>query len=115
MAQPGADAPVAYDLRLSEIDEIRALTSELASAGADAGAEDFYRGAWELESCLPAGARRFLDEFRRFQPAAAALVWGLPVNDTEIGATPSDWRTAAHLKRGWARGIGPGAAGDGDG
>src|SRR5437773_2356240 len=43
---------------------------------------------------LPGPVRRFLDTFRRTEPAGAALIRGLPVDDAALGPTPDRWDPA---------------------
>lgn len=95
------DLPAGYTLGLAEIRAIDALIDNVMELGADPGAESFYARSWELVAALPDGLRRFLHEFRSGESTAAALVHGLPVDDTQIGPTPADWRTAAASGQGW--------------
>ncbi|KPC64156.1 hypothetical protein ADL29_14205 [Streptomyces chattanoogensis] len=99
-AMPQVDAPAVYDLDPGELQEIEELLDDIAhdtftAGAADPGGEAFYREGKELTTRLPAGLRRFLYTFRTEEPAAAAIVRGLPVDDAAIGPTPAHWRAAA--------------------
>ena len=91
---PGLDVLPEYRLSGNEAAEIRALTQELAELGADPAAAEFYDGHWPAAGRLPDGLRRFIERFRRCEPAAAALVHGLPTDDAAIGPTPAHWESA---------------------
>ena len=91
---PSLDIPVEYRLSRNEAAEIRLLTRELAERGADPAAAEFYDSYWPAADRLPDGLRCFMENFRRSEPAAAALVHGLPADDAAIGPTPAHWQTA---------------------
>ncbi|MGW2564261.1 hypothetical protein ACWCXB_34665 [Streptomyces sp. NPDC001514] len=81
-------SPAGYTLGLGDISRIEAILDELSRIGDDPGGERFYERRWELAANLPDGLRRFLHEFRSTEGSAAALIHGLPVDDSRLGPTP---------------------------
>lgn len=51
----------------------------------------FYERYWRCHTLLPAGVQRFLEDFRRNEPAHAAVIHGFPVEDKAVGPTPEHW------------------------
>jgi L-asparagine oxygenase len=51
----------------------------------------FYDRHWRCHTRLPDGVHRFLENFRRNEPAHAALIHGFPVDDRAVGPTPEHW------------------------
>lgn len=88
------DAVVEYVLDDTEITEFHALADELSAVAEHPAGPDFYDRHWPMVERLPVGLRRFLEDFRRSEPAAAALVRGFPVDDARIGPTPGHWDAA---------------------
>ncbi|WP_405879910.1 TauD/TfdA family dioxygenase [Streptomyces sp. NBC_01136] len=88
-----------YDLSLKEAARLEKVIAELSEAGCDPGEPEFHDQAWEFVSRLPIGLRRFLEDFRREDPAAAFLVRGFPVDDAAVGPTPGTWAAAAASDR----------------
>lgn len=87
-----------FTLSPGERDQTRAAVSGLAP-GLDALAE---RSGTELIQELPVAARRlperllrFLDAFRREEPAGGFVLGGWTVDDDELGPTPAHWRRPA--------------------
>jgi Fe(II)/alpha-ketoglutarate-dependent arginine beta-hydroxylase len=83
-----------YHLRPAETAQLRACLPASWPLGRPTDPE-FYDRHWDLPVRLPGGLRRFLQEFRHQQAAAACLVYGLPVEDGTVGPTPAHWREAA--------------------
>jgi len=87
---------VEYELSGAEQDALGRTSSSLVEAGADPGAPDFYDRV-DVDDALPSGLRRFLRDFRRREPAAAALIRNLPVRSVRLPPTPASWRAAIEL------------------
>lgn len=96
---PGQRAILRYELSAEDKSIVELLLADPDVARRDPGGEAFHDGAWELVSRLPIGLRRFLEEFRRTDPAAAALIKGLEIDDGAVGPTPRHWAEAAALAR----------------
>ncbi|MFJ9902453.1 guanitoxin biosynthesis L-enduracididine beta-hydroxylase GntD [Streptomyces sp. NPDC101152] len=84
-----------YDLSLEETVRLEMVIVELQEAGCDPGESEFHDRAWEFIPRVPIGLRRFLEDFRREDPAAAFLIRGFPVDDDAVGPTPGTWAAAA--------------------
>lgn len=82
-----------YTLRNDEAEELRALAKTLRDVEERPGSPAFYDRHWAAADQLPSGLRRFLEGFRRTEPAAACLVRGFPLDDP--GPTPGHWDTEA--------------------
>ncbi|HEU5352820.1 MAG TPA: guanitoxin biosynthesis L-enduracididine beta-hydroxylase GntD [Actinocrinis sp.] len=82
-----------YTLRDDEAEELRALAKKLRDVEERPGSPAFYDRHWAAADQLPCGLRRFLEGFRRTEPAAACLVRGFPLD--EPGPTPAHWDTEA--------------------
>ncbi|MFD9052842.1 guanitoxin biosynthesis L-enduracididine beta-hydroxylase GntD [Streptomyces zaomyceticus] len=87
--------PVAYELSRSEADQVLNRIGEWV-AGQPGRAHTpadprFYDRHWDAALRLPDGLRRFLEHFRRTEPAAALVVHGFPIDDEAVGATPGHW------------------------
>jgi Fe(II)/alpha-ketoglutarate-dependent arginine beta-hydroxylase len=82
-----------YELSRAEIAQLRAAlpASLLLGRPTDPG---FYDRHWDLPARLPTGLHRFLETFRRRQPAPTCLVHGFPVDPDTVGPTPTHWRHA---------------------
>jgi len=82
----------AYELKLSEREEIGSLLDRLEKEYVSAEGPEFLANARILAfSCLPIDLVRFLDGFRRTEFAATVLVIGFEVDDEAIGPTPPHW------------------------
>jgi Fe(II)/alpha-ketoglutarate-dependent arginine beta-hydroxylase len=83
-----------YELGAAEVDTILSIAEEVGrhpGGAPDPRDADFYDRHWHLRERLPVGLRRFLETFRRTEPAAVCTVYGFPVDDVEVGPTPSHW------------------------
>lgn len=95
MARDEAGAGPAMDLvlRAQEIGVIRRLLANLANRFDSAEDEEFLRQAAVLGQELPRRVRAMLYEFKLTEPAAGlCLLYGYPVDDGRIGATPGHWQ-----------------------
>jgi Fe(II)/alpha-ketoglutarate-dependent arginine beta-hydroxylase len=90
---------LSYKLSADEKSILEQLLTDADLASCDPGGEAFHDGAWELVSRLPIGLRRFLEDFRRTDPAAAISIEGLEVDDRAVGPTPRNWAEAAAVGR----------------
>ncbi|MCQ6555760.1 taurine catabolism dioxygenase TauD [Streptomyces sp. C10-9-1] len=84
-----------YDLSAGETASLEQLLADPGLAGLDPGEVAFHDSAWELVARVPTGLRRFLEEFRLNDSAAAFLVRGFGVDDDAVGPTPRTWAEAA--------------------
>jgi Fe(II)/alpha-ketoglutarate-dependent arginine beta-hydroxylase len=82
-----------YELGPAETAQLRAALPASWPSGRPTE-PGFYDRHWDLPAQLPGGLRRFLEEFRRCQPAAACLVRGFPVDPATVGPTPAHWQQA---------------------
>jgi L-asparagine oxygenase len=82
-----------YELGPGEVDTILAIADEVRGhdEANDPRTPAFYDQRIDLTERMPVGLRRFLTTFRRTEPAAAAQIFGFPVDDLEIGPTPGHW------------------------
>jgi L-asparagine oxygenase len=82
---------VEYTLSAREVGELRDVTAGLCPDSDSPVNPAFYEKYWHCHTRLPGGLHRFLEDFRRNEPAAAALVHGFPVDDALVGPTPAHW------------------------
>lgn len=87
----GITRTVDYTLDPGEAEEIRAGLRRLGQEAGSPIDPEFYDWHWDSHVLLPAGLVRFLEDFRRNEPAAACLVHGFPVDDEIAGPTPAHW------------------------
>jgi L-asparagine oxygenase len=87
------EAPVELFLDGAEGEQVRELAAILAGSGADPLEADFYDRWWPMVERLPVRLRKFLEDFRRTEPAAACLVHGLAPDETALGPTPTHWNS----------------------
>lgn len=85
-------APVAeYTLSVQEAGELRQTLARLCPDTGSPVDPGFYDKYWRCHTRLPEGVHRFLEDFRRNEPAHAALIHGFPVDDEAVGPTPEHW------------------------
>jgi L-asparagine oxygenase len=85
-------APIAeYILSVQETDELRETLARLCPDTDSPVDPAFYDRYWRCHTCLPEGVHCFLENFRRNEPAHAALIHGFPVDDGAAGPTPEHW------------------------
>ena len=80
-----------YTLDDSEKATLRQAVAQLRGGGLSPAEPAFYERHWSSSALLPEGLRLFLEDFRRHEPAAAAVVTGFPVDDGRLGPTPDHW------------------------
>lgn len=86
------EAPIAeYNLSAAEAGELRETVARLCPDTDSAVDPAFYDTHWRCHTRLPEGVHRFLEDFRRNEPAHAALIHGFPVDDAAVGPTPEHW------------------------
>lgn len=103
MTQYGA--PLSYELSVAEKSELERLLTDPMLADRDPGGQEFHNEAWELLERLPIGLRRFVENFRRNDPAASFLIRGLGVDDAAVGPTPRNWAESATCTRTHREGL----------
>ncbi|MEY9844299.1 L-asparagine oxygenase [Streptacidiphilus sp. BW17] len=96
-----SSGPLRFRLTDQEADQARAAVAALAEAAPPKAADE----PTELLRAVPAAVRllperllRFLDEFRREEPAGGFVVSGWNVDDVALGPTPVHWRTTAGVE-----------------
>ncbi len=92
------DTPVEYLLSDVEREQLQEAALRHRDSGDGPGHPGFYDSDWSKVDDLPPGLRRFLEGFRRNEPAAACLIHGFPLDDGQIGPTPGHWEAAATAK-----------------
>ncbi|WP_214106909.1 guanitoxin biosynthesis L-enduracididine beta-hydroxylase GntD [Acrocarpospora catenulata] len=85
---------VEYLLDDKEVDAILAIADRVRALQEDPADPGFYDRCWHIREELPVGLRRFLEDFRRTEPAEMCLVHGFPVDDAALGPTPGHWSAA---------------------
>lgn len=90
---------LSYDLSAEERSSLQQLLADPNITQNDPGSQAFYDNAWELVAQVPVGLRRFLEEFRRNDAAAAFMLRGFGVDDAAVGPTPRNWAEAAATGR----------------
>lgn len=86
------EAPIAeYNLSATEASELRETVARLCPDTDSPVDPAFYDRHWRCHTRLPEGVHRFLENFRRNEPAHAALIHGFPVDDAAVGPTPEHW------------------------
>jgi L-asparagine oxygenase len=86
-----------YELDETDSAALRAALADLRETALSPTAPEFYERNWRSHALLPEGLRVFLEDFRRHEPAAAAVVSGFPVDDDRIGPTPQHWERRTDL------------------
>ena len=86
------DVPREYWLSESEQAEVRSAVTTLAARLPSPVRPEFHDAVDDARDWLPTGLHAFLTHFRRKEPAAAAIVHGLPVDAERLVPTPSHWR-----------------------
>lgn len=79
-------------LEPDDIAVVRDLVTELAVHYDTVESEDFQRQGRVHAEELPRGVRATINEFRLTEPAGTLVVSGWPVDDADLGPTPSDPR-----------------------
>ncbi len=81
-----------FELTDEEVVAIRPLVKEIASRHDSVEEADFLSSASTYAQELPRRIRAFLNTFRLTEPSGVCVISGYPVDDSEIGKTPSHWR-----------------------
>jgi Fe(II)/alpha-ketoglutarate-dependent arginine beta-hydroxylase len=82
-----------FNLNNDEVQQIKALASEVAAAHTSSDDPSFIAAASVYAQELPRRVRRHLTEFRLEEPASAlCIVKGYPIEDEKIGDTPEHWK-----------------------
>ncbi|MEU8691102.1 guanitoxin biosynthesis L-enduracididine beta-hydroxylase GntD [Streptomyces sp. NPDC048665] len=88
-----------YELSAEEVRSLEQLLTDPDVEYSDPGEPAFHDNVWELVPRVPIRLRRFLEEFRCNDSAAAFLLHGFDVDDSSVGPTPRDWAEAAAAGR----------------
>ncbi|MET9340056.1 MULTISPECIES: guanitoxin biosynthesis L-enduracididine beta-hydroxylase GntD [unclassified Nonomuraea] len=89
---------VEYLLDGKEVDAILAVAERIRALDEDPADPGFYDRCWHVREELPVGLRRFLEDFRRTEPAGVCMVHGFPVDDRALGPTPDHWSGAGQSR-----------------
>ena len=82
-----------YELSANEGRQVTGLVERLIGDYSSPEDHAFVATAADLARSLPDGIVRFLRSFQGGEPAGAAVIRGLPVDDERIGPTPEHWST----------------------
>jgi L-asparagine oxygenase len=82
---------VTYELSAGDSRQVSGLVERLAGDYSSPEDPSFVADAADLCRSLPDGVVRFLRSFQGGEPAAAAVIRGLPVDDGRVGPTPAHW------------------------
>ncbi len=88
---PVWQSTVTYELSASESRQVTGLVERLIEEYPSPVDHAFVATAADLARSLPDGLVRFLRSFQGAEPAAAAVIRGLPVDDKRVGPTPEHW------------------------
>jgi hypothetical protein len=80
-------------LTRTEIDEPQPLLSEVTAQYDTVEDANFLAQATIYAQELPRKVRAFFGTFKLAEPSGICLVSGYPIDDTEIGRTPSSWES----------------------
>jgi L-asparagine oxygenase len=89
---PVLQSVVTYELSESDSRQVSGLVERLTEDYPSPEDGAFVASAADLARSLPDGVVRFLRSFQGGEPAVAAVVRGLPVDDVRVGPTPGHWR-----------------------
>jgi len=82
---------VTYELSASEGRQVNGLVERLIEGYSSPEDRAFVAAAADLARSLPDGIVGFLRSFQGGEPAVAAVIRGLPVDDERVGPTPDHW------------------------
>ncbi|HZR48193.1 MAG TPA: guanitoxin biosynthesis L-enduracididine beta-hydroxylase GntD [Streptosporangiaceae bacterium] len=88
---PVWQSTVTYELSASESRQVTGLVERLIEEYPSPVDHAFVATAADLARSLPDGLVRFLRSFQGAEPAVAAVIRGLPVDDKRVGPTPEHW------------------------
>ncbi|MGW4565576.1 TauD/TfdA family dioxygenase [Streptomyces sp. NPDC004561] len=80
-----------YTLSGAETDDLLLSLTEFRESGLSPVEPEFYDKFADCREALPAGLRRFLEDFRDDPAATVCQVHGFPVDDATVGPTPQHW------------------------
>jgi L-asparagine oxygenase len=82
---------VTYELSASEVRQVTGLVERLIGGYSSPEDDAFVAAAADVARSLPDGIIGFLRSFQGAEPAVAAVIRGLPVDDERVGPTPEHW------------------------
>jgi len=82
---------VTYELSASDGRQVAGLVERLIGDYSLPEDRAYVATAADLARSLPDGIVRFLRSFQGGEPAVAAVIRGLPVDDERVGPTPEHW------------------------
>lgn len=88
---PVWQSTVTYELSASEGRQVNGLVERLIEDYSSPEDRAFVEAAADLARSLPDPMVRFLRSFQGGEPAVAAVIRGLPVDDERVGPTPEHW------------------------
>lgn len=88
---PVWQSTVTYELSASDCRQVTGLVERLIEDYSSPDDRAFVETAADLARSLPDGIVRFLRSFQGAEPAVAAVIRGLPVDDERVGPTPEHW------------------------
>jgi L-asparagine oxygenase len=88
---PVLQSIVTYELTASEGRQVNGLVERLIEDYSSPEDHAFVAASADLARSLPDGIVRFLRSFQGGEPAVAAVIRGLPVDDVRVGPTPEHW------------------------
>lgn len=88
---PVLQSIVTYELSASEGRQVTGLVERLIDDYSSPEDHAFVATSADLARSLPDGIVRFLRSFQGGEPAVAAVIRGLPVDDERVGPTPEHW------------------------
>ena len=88
---PVLQSVVTYELSASDGRQVTGLVERLIGSYSSPEDRAFVAAAADLARSLPDGIVHFLRSFQGAEPAVAAVIRGLPVDDERVGPTPEHW------------------------
>src|SRR5262249_30813526 len=80
-----------YEFNATDSRKVSGLVEQLIASYSSFQDRAFLEASIDLARLLPEGIIRFLRSFQQREPAVAAVVRGLAIDEERIGATPEHW------------------------
>jgi Fe(II)/alpha-ketoglutarate-dependent arginine beta-hydroxylase len=91
MMSPVLRSTVTYELSAGDARQVSGLVERLIGGYSSPENHAFVDTAADLARSLPDGIVQFLRSFQGGEPAVAAVIRGLPVDNARVGPTPGHW------------------------